>query len=175
MIVIRVHKAVKTIDAAGEPGEKEGNEEEEGDAGVEPGFRVRRVGEGGVAGERAEVEGGRVAVVLERGRADGDVDGVGGEVGEGCFGEGWEGGWGSVVGVRGEGGFATGVGGDVDFGGDGALEGVLVERVEEALQLVLVGPDFAEGHDVDYQGEDKGDPSVRHEVSSGRMCVLGGG
>ncbi len=57
-----------------------------------------------------------------------------------------------------QGGFAAGVGGDVDFGGDGALEGVLVEGVEEAVELVAVLPDFAEGDEVDGQGEEEGDP-----------------
>ena len=58
-----------------------------------------------------------------------------------------------------EGGF-DGVGSDVDFGGDGALERVFVEGVEEAVELVPVVPDFAEGHYVNDQGEDERDPGV---------------
>ena len=42
-------------------------------------------------------------------------------------------------------GVVAGVGGDVDFGGDGALERVLVEGVEESLELLAVLPDLAEG------------------------------
>ena len=68
-------EGVETVDAGGDPGDEEGAEEEEGDAGVEPGFRVG-FAEGGVAGEAADVEevrGRRVLLVL----AHFDVDGVG--------------------------------------------------------------------------------------------------
>lgn len=44
-----MHEGVEAVDGAGDPGEEEGAEEEEGDAGVEPGFRVG-LAEGGVAG-----------------------------------------------------------------------------------------------------------------------------
>lgn len=60
-----------------------------------------------------------------------------------------------------EGEFVAGVGCDVDDGGDGAFEGVFVERVEEALEFMAVGPDFAESHHVDDQGEEEGDPGLR--------------
>ncbi len=49
MVVVRVHERVEAVDGAGDPGEEEGAEEEEGDAGVEPGVRVG-FAEGGGAG-----------------------------------------------------------------------------------------------------------------------------
>lgn len=55
---------------------------------------------------------------------------------------------------------SSGVGCDIDFGGHSAFEGVFVEGVEEALELVSVFPYFAEGHCVDYQGEEECDPGA---------------
>lgn len=146
--MVRVDEGVEAVDGAGDPGDEEGAEEEEGDAGVEPGFRVR-LAEGRVAGQGAYAEddrGGGGVVGLRVG-ADFDVDGVRVEAGVGAGGglarEGVEG---FVVGAGGfEGGVMAGVGGDIDFGGDDTLEGVLVEGIEEALEFVPVLPDFAEG------------------------------
>lgn len=145
-------EGVEAVDGAGDPGDEEGAKEEEGDAGVEPGFRVR-LAEGGVTGQGAHAEddgggGGRGVVGLRVG-ADLDVDGVRVEAGAGAGSRGRFAGEGVeefVLGVGGvEGGGGEGVGGDVDFGGDDALEGVFVEGVKEALELVSVLPDFAEG------------------------------
>lgn len=140
-------EGVEAVDGAGDPGDEEGAEEEEGDAGVEPGFRVG-LAEGRVAGQgaHAEDDGGGGVVGLRVG-ADFDVDGVRVEAWAGAGGrfarEGVEG---FVVGVGGlKGSFGEGVGGDADFGGDDALERVFVEGVEEALEFVPVLPDFAEG------------------------------
>ena len=71
--------------------------------------------------------------------------------------------FGGIFGVGVVGGFGAGVGCDVDFGSDDALEGIFVEGVEEALELVPVFPDFAEGHHVDYQCEDEGDPVLTYD------------
>lgn len=45
------------------------------------------------------------------------------------------------------------VGCDVDFGGDGAFERILIEGVEEAVKFVSVAPDLYAGHCVDYHCE----------------------
>lgn len=143
-------EGVEPVDAGGDPGDEEGAEEEEGDARVEPGFRVG-FAEGGCAGQTAhaeEVRGGGFSMLLVL--TDFDVDAVGVEAARfGGFGAGdcgFDVVFGVVVGGGVEGGFAAGIGGDVDFGGDGAFEGVFVERVEEALELVSVLPDFAKCH-----------------------------
>ena len=167
-------EGVEPVRARGHPGEEERAEEEEGDAGVEPGFGVR-LAEGGGAGQGAHAEevrgggGGGVAPVVPVRRGGGggfDVDAVGVEAGrwgglgagDGEFGVG---GGGGVVTGGFEGGVAAGVGCDVDFGGDGAFEGVFVEGVEEALELVAVVPHFAESHQVDDPGEEECDPGLR--------------
>ena len=174
-------EGVEPVRARGHPGEEQRAEEEEGDAGVEPGFGVR-LAEGGGAGQGAHAEevrggggGGGVAPVVPVRRGGGagfDVDAVGVEAGRwGGFGAG-DGGVG-VGGVTGgfEGGVAAGVGCDVDFGGDGAFEGVFVEGVEEALELVAVVPHFAESHQVDDPGEEECDPGSRGDQWC--MCGLG--
>ena len=169
-----MHERVEAVHGAGHPGDEEGAEEEEGDAGVEPGCGVRFAEQGRVAGEGADVEelggGGGVAGVGGGGRRGFHVDGV--WVEGGCCGGGVEGGGcgggdcggGGFCGGGGGGGvqgwFAAGVGRDVYFGGDGAFEGVLVEGVEEAAELVSVVPDFAEGEQVDCQGEDECEPRL---------------
>ena len=72
-------EGVETVDAGRDPGDEEGAEEEEGDARVEPGFRVG-FAEGRVAGEAADVEkigDGGLPLVLLVLLADFHVDGVG--------------------------------------------------------------------------------------------------
>ena len=158
VVAVRVREGVEPVHARGQPGEEQGAEEEEGDARVEPGFRVR-FAQGRVAGQGAHAEEVRRRgfPLLAKGVwAHFYVDAVGVEA------AGFSGAHAGVVadGVGGvEGGF-DGVGCDVDFGRDGALEGVFVEGVEEAVELVPVVPDFAEGHDVNDQGEDEGDPGA---------------
>lgn len=170
-----MRERVQPVDARRHPGDEQREEEEKGDARVEPGFGVRLV-EGGGAGEGADAEevgarGGLGGGAL--GGADLDVDGVGVEIarfgGRGCD-AGDRGGGGGGGGFGGGGGVGSGVGCDVDFGGDGAFEGVFVEGVEEALELVPVLPHLAEGHCVDYQGEDEGDPGGGVWLVGGCFC-----
>ena len=154
-------EGVEPVDARGQPGDEEGAEEEEGDARVEPGFGVG-FAQGDVAGEGAhaeEVGAGGFAellllfVLLEvEVLADFDVDGVRVEVARfdgfrtrDCYCGA------TVVGI--ERGFVAGVGCDVDYGGHGAFEGIFIERIEEALELMAVVPDFAKRHGVNDQGE----------------------
>lgn len=165
VVAVRVGEGVEPVDARGDPGDEQGAEEEEGDARVEPGFGVR-FGEGGVAGEGAHAEDvgrGEFALLLVCGLADLYIDAVGVEaVGFAGFGAGdcyFGAGVAVLFGL--EGGVAAGVGCDVDFGRDGAFEGVFVEGVEEALELMAVVPDFAESHQVDDPGEEECDPGLR--------------
>ena len=160
-VAVRVGEGVEPVGARGHPGQQQGAEEEEGDPGVEPGFRVRGAAEGRGPREGAHAEdvgrrGGCPVRVLGRPDFDGHAVGVeaagfeGPGAGEGRFGVVVV----VVVVVAGvEGGLAAGVGGDLDFGRDGAFEGVFVQGVEEPGQVMAVGPDFAKGRRVDDQGE----------------------
>lgn len=49
---------------------------------------------------------------------------------------------------------------DVDGGGDDAGEGVVVEGVEEAFELVPAMVDDEPGFDVDCEGEEDGNPNL---------------
>ena len=164
---------VNAVDGGGNPGDEKGAEEEEGDAGVEPGVGVG-FREGVIARESAHAEefrshgvGGFAPVVIVGFGvgADFHVDGVGVETG--------------VVG-----GVVAFEAGDAHFfvfvvervlggGGGGArlpgfrlygylggygAEGVFVEGVEEGAEGASIAPDFAEGEAVDCEGGDEGDP-----------------
>ena len=164
-VLIRVDESVEPVDARGHPGDEQGAEEEEGHARVQPGFRIG-FAERGVAGQIAhseEVRRGVFALLLVVWVlwADFYVHGVwieaiacsGGVHAGDCH-------FGVIVVVGG--GFAAGVGCDVDFDGDGAFEGVFVEGIEEASKMMAVLPDFAESHRVNDHSEEECDPGLRH-------------
>lgn len=165
-------EGIDAVDGGGHPGDEESAEEEEGDAGVEPGVGVG-FGEGVIAREGAHAEefrghgvGGFAVVLVGFGlRADFHVDGVGVETGVVGVVVAFEAGDAHffvfvVEGVLGGGGGGArlpGFGVYGYFGGYGA-EGVFVEGVEEGAEGVPVAPDFVEGEAVDCERGDEGDP-----------------
>ena len=160
---------VDPVDGGGDPGDEEGAEEEEGDAGVEPGVGIGFC-EGVIAGQGAYAEefggsvGGSALVVGFVLGADFDVDGVEIEAGivvvvvafearDAHF-------FVFIQGVLGSGRGGAGLPGfglHGYFGGYGA-EGVFVEGIEERSECVAVAPDLAEGEAVDCEGGYEGDP-----------------
>ncbi len=135
----RVDEGVHPVGGRGDPDNEHGEEEEEGDAGVQPGARVGVLLQGFLPRDGAHLEDFRFRGFAVVGVwADADLDGVrvgpavaffhAGDALEGLV-EGISstvciGGWGNLVGRA---------DGDVDFGGDDAGKGVLVEGVEETF------------------------------------------
>ena len=68
--------------------------------------------------------------------------------------------------------WATSVGRDVYFCGDGPLERVFIEGVEEGLQGVPISPDFRTSEDVNYEGKSQGEPENYESERSGRGCLM---
>lgn len=176
-------EGVDAVHGAGDPDDDHGDEEEEGDARVQPRARVGRLLDGFLARDVADVEdlggaggtfGGRRAFDVH------DVWVVLVELGGGGVGVvvGWAGAGVAVeflvevicVAVLLGGGGGDVFDCDVDGGGNGAGEGVFVEGVEEAFELVTAAVDDEAGAYVDYEGEDDGGPGW----GSGVLTARGG-
>ncbi|KAL8951168.1 MAG: hypothetical protein Q9222_002828, partial [Ikaeria aurantiellina] len=175
----RVRERVDAVDGRGDPDDEHRQKKEEGDAGVEPGARVRGFVHRGGAGEFANAENvgfGWAAVVC--GLADLDVDGVGVGFQVGglfrlvamdaveVFVE-------DVVRIVG-----GGLGGrlrgwfndDVDVGCHKAGEGVFVEGVEEAFELGAALIDDAAGFNVDAECEGDSNPVGGQKAGRTGVC-----
>lgn len=170
----RVRESVDAIRRRRDPDDEHAEEEEKGDARVEPGPGIGRFSKRFFTRQGAHAEefwpGWRDrrwagdGDSVGRGSGGGILVGAGVEAGVAveflveviCVGGASFGGRGGVVRVRGRGGDVFDC--DVDGGGDGTREGVFVEGVEEAFELVTATVDDEPSFDVDCEGEDDGSP-----------------